>query len=646
MPEMADYMERTGGPDGQGPHPLGTNWEQYEKNQLPGFDGKSVKNQLLVLRDGVWQPGACQREGHYHKLLDGKWVSFYLKTTASVSASQDEFFLKAEFTNRTDRTLVLTVLPIQNIANPYVLNTYEQTARPGFSVMEYEDIVYSSSADCAEMSEEGWVLRLPAGEAKTIRISVRFAPGLSAQPYDPQIRDRIEAADRSVCKRLADAFSNLPSVHTDLPLFDLYYKRSILTVLESTWRREDYVLNPFYSCGTWMSTLAWDTSFSSKMLALTEPEGLRQAIRTYVGSDVLRSSYINYLGNNPPHAYLQTLFAAIKTVDDYILITGDRGILSETVPTGTILKSFQKAYDELFDAYLADDGLLDFGAVSNHIVEIRTDGYKHKVSGINGIAAHCLLTLATWWDQAGDTCSAALCRERAEKLAKAMNQEMWDERTGWFSCLYPDGSRHQVAAYHLFDFIASPLLSQQQRQAMIAHIREGDFLGKYGMYSISKQDKLHYDCEDIDWGGGGQYIGMPNRIAESLYQLGYVDKGWEILSRCIRWCEGYPYFPQEIFTERLSNPPYEMPLEISGGGGMQAILFGVFGLRPQNDRSLIIQPAYHIDLGEARMRGFVFAGHRYDIELGCEEYRVYRDGLLAVEASYGTPSVFEGSKKA
>ena len=26
-------------------------------------------------------------------------------------------------------------------------------------------------------------------------------------------------------------------------------------------------------------------------------------------------------------------------------------------------------------------------------------------------------------------------------------------------------------------------------------------MGKYGMYSISKQDKLHYDCEDIDWGG-------------------------------------------------------------------------------------------------------------------------------------------------
>ena len=130
--------------------------------------------------------------------------------------------------------------------------------------------------------------------------------------------------ERAVRTRLADASSRLPSVHTDSPLFDLYYKRSILTVLESTWRRDDYVLNPFYSCGTWMSTLAWDTSFSSKMLAMTEPEGLKQAIRAYVGSDVLRSSYINYLGNNPPHAYLQTLFAAIQTVDDYILITGDR----------------------------------------------------------------------------------------------------------------------------------------------------------------------------------------------------------------------------------------------------------------------------------------------------------------------------------
>ena len=181
---------------------------------------------------------------------------------------------------------------------------------------------------------------------------------------------------------------------------------------------------------------------------------------------------------------------------------------------------------------------------------------------------------------------------------------------------------------------------------MIDHIREGDFLGKYGMYSISKQDELHYDGEDIDWGGGGQYIGMPNRIAESLYQLGYEDKGWEILSRCIRWCEGYPYFPQEIFTERLSNPPYEMPLEISGGGGMQAILFGVFGLRPQNNRSLVVKPTRHKQLGRAILHGFVFAGHRYDVELGDEGYRVCRDGIPAAEAGYGTETVFEVSKKA
>jgi hypothetical protein len=105
---------------------------------------------------------------------------------------------------------------------------------------------------------------------------------------------------------------------------------------------------------------------------------------------------------------------------------------------------------------------------------------------------------------------------------------------------------------------------------------------------------------DEDWGGGGQYTGMPLRIAESLYGLGHPELGWDILARCARWTEHYPYLPQDAFTDSVADLDEEdMPLEIAAGSGAQAILFGVFGLYPNMDGTLEISPAYHRELGDA-----------------------------------------------
>jgi hypothetical protein len=175
----------------------------------------------------------------------------------------------------------------------------------------------------------------------------------------------------------------------------------------------------------------------------------------------------------------------------------------------------------------------------------------------------------------------------------------------------------------------------------VEHIREGEFLGPYGMYSIAKSDDVHWDWMDEDWGGGGQYTGMPLRIAESLYRLGYKELGWNILERCARWTEKYPYLPQDAFTDSIADLDEEdMPLEIAAGSGAQAVLFGVFGLHPAMDGSLAISPAYHSELGEAKMAGYVFRGHTYDIDMMPAGYCVYRDGKLAARNVYGAATKF------
>jgi hypothetical protein len=146
---------------------------------------------------------------------------------------------------------------------------------------------------------------------------------------------------------------------------------------------------------------------------------------------------------------------------------------------------------------------------------------------------------------------------------------------------------------------------------------------------------------DEDWGGGGQYTGMPLRIAETLYRLGHGELAWNILSRCARWTERYPYIPQDAFTDYPNDLDEEdMPLEIASGSGVQAILFGTFGLRPKMDGKLEVSPSYHQELGEAKMTGYRFRGHSYDVVMGPWGFEVYQDGKLAAHHPYGIPVQF------
>jgi hypothetical protein len=222
-----------------------------------------------------------------------------------------------------------------------------------------------------------------------------------------------------------------------------------------------------------------------------------------------------------------------------------------------------------------------------------------------------------------------------------MSEKLWNKQLGWFHNLHSDGRQELVWTYHLFDLLDRGVLSSSQKKALISHISEGEFLGPYGMYSISKRDQIHWDFEDVDWGGGGQYVGMPLRIAESLFRLGYYEPGWSILSRCKQWSSRYPYLPQEIFTDLLRSPEVvEMSLEISAGSGVQSILFGIFGLRPQVDGSLEILPSYNHSLGDAEMTGYKFRCHSYDVVMGPLEFKVYRDGELIRVNPYGKPVRF------
>jgi glycogen debranching enzyme len=320
---------------------------------------------------------------------------------------------------------------------------------------------------------------------------------------------------------------------------------------------------------------------------------------------------------------------------DYLRQTGDLTFLDHEEKGATVFEWMKRMGRELVKRYARPDGLLDFGAGSDKTIEMRTDGYQHVVAAMNGMSLTYFRQLAVWARQRQDP-EATHFEQWANQLHTAMNEKLWNEQAGWFDNLYPDGSRHLVWSYHLFDVLDGGFLSEAQQRRLVSHIVEGEFLGPYGMYSVSKSDRVHWDLEDVDWGGGGQYAGAPLRIAELLYRLGYGELGWNVLSRCTRWVDKFPYIPQEIFADFPGNPAVEMPLEISAGSGVQAILFGTFGLRPTIQGTLEISPTYHQELGKASLVGYRFRGQTYDVRMDPWGFEVFKNGMLVARNPHGT----------
>ena len=76
----------------------------------------------------------------------------------------------------------------------------------------------------------------------------------------------------------------------------------------------------------------------------------------------------------------------MRTLQDYLTQTGDKEFLNHSEEGATIFEWMKRMGHELEKRYGRPDGLIDFGAGSQRILEIRTDGYEHVVAATNGMA--------------------------------------------------------------------------------------------------------------------------------------------------------------------------------------------------------------------------------------------------------------------
>ena len=593
---------------------------------------------IMVTQDERWQPNQYHRKATFHKEYNRKWVSFSAESWTNVSFEDDEVFIKLVLSNRNDKDLNMTIMPNQ------VAEIMECHFEKGNTQADSID-VFTHGSDMArarvsssikETSDKGFEISIPPGKTETYFFAVKFYEPQNGAPevYQSDIKDRMERADKKSRDMLKWAYEALPKFTSENKKLEEYYYRCMLSVLMSRYENPHYISDIFWAVGTWPYTISWDNSYSSDVLAMLEPESLKGAIITDFEQVQLKRTYVGWNGAHWDILYIQEPFALQIMIEAYIRHTGDYSIFDEKAAGKTVWEWMQAWVVELQENYTNDLGLIDVGYNTEKIIEIRTDGYNHAVPITNTLTIDLLYTMSDWADKRKENKLKQSYFQDAEKLQGLVDKYMWNDELGWFDNYYPDGSKGTIWTYHLFDLLGTDYLPDYQAYRLLSHLQEGEFLGEYGVYSIARRDAVHWDLIDADWGGGGQYAGMPGRISRNAYQKGFAGIGWDILKRHIRYVDHFPYLPQNPLIDAPEQDRSSMPVQIAAGAGMEAIIFGTFGVKMEEDK-LIIKPYNHEDIGQASLKDIRYKGRTFGVQLDKKTFSVYEGDRLISTEFYG-----------
>jgi hypothetical protein len=408
-----------------------------------------------------------------------------------------------------------------------------------------------------------------------------------------------------------DAFlARLPALsHPDARL-TRFYHQAALQLLYARWRIPGtLLLDPWYpSLGLdsgGLNAYAWDFGYSAVPLTLLDPQGMRAMIVALLGAPLTEHFSIEPIrgeGSGPFYSY--SPYAFTWAVDQYLRVTGDRTLLSAQIKGRTVLDWLIELaeYGEK-DRDADGNNLLDYGNDHN-LLELKKTGdgpgYIREVPSPNAERAWNYSTLADILEEQRDPRNRVLVkrfRARAEAVRRAVNDVLWLEDAGWYGTRQKDGKVVPVWSIQIFDLLRIPGFVPPERAArLVAHLNDEEFLGKWGMRSMSIKDRL-FDYRDHDWAGPMTYIGDPPQIVADLFEAGFAGDAWRVWERFLWWPEHMAVYPQGVGNEDYTFKfPQAAPFggrigagrtnEVSGSVGVEAVVRGLFGVEPGRDGSI------------------------------------------------------------
>jgi hypothetical protein len=450
------------------------------------------------------------------------------------------------------------------------------------------------------------------------------------------------AADRSGWVKSIEAlYARLPRVTSSNRALVDFYDRAILSYPLARWDAPELAAHPWYAtCGMDGGALCaylWDYSYCARLNALAFPESDRDLIRLFLRTDLATGyALLPFSGKIMGAHYSYNDYAIVRLIYHYVLLTGDTAFLRESI-NGRTVWEWAYARSIYRDDLAKPVELIDYGTNYNLLELKRTDNYTHYVPSPN--AERCwsyraVDTLAAW---AGRT-PPGLSR-RADELARVISAQLWSPKDRWFCSLDLNRAPHLGYSIQVFDLLRLDILSPEERDGLLGHLNEREFLSAWGVHSYSKATPEYDVNARVDWGGPGVYAGDAPELVGDLLHAGYFREADDVFSRILWWGQSLPYYPQAIRSDRRDYRRDGRSNLISGATGAELMIFGLLGVQVGIDGTVTINPHLPAFAADLKFSGVEIRGHRFDVSLDRTGYHLQSEPAPPRDFPYGTPSI-------
>ncbi len=592
-----------------------------------------------------WLPSAMAREGSAGQL--------HLETVTAVVPRTRTFVMRLFCTNRSSEPMDLPVQILFRGAPRYESTWKFFPPAAGKDIPSYTEengklvcrladasFVLTSSLPGMKLFPQAylWESRLALAPSESSCFYISCSMGAEAQAAEQaeaicgHYEEGLEASFGWLEQETERIRTKLPSFSSSEPALDRLYRRSLVTYLLCRWDNPDLCTVPYFSTGSinggCMCSYLWDYCGGLMMHPLYDAAGNREMLKAYLRNDLTTSYALNPVTSGKVGPWYQINQEKIICMVYYhVLFTGDKALLYEQAGERTVLEWM------LYHAYVADDpekpvALYDYGEGGKSHLELRKQFvYNGIMPDLNARRYMNYKRVYELTQLAG--CPDERLPQRMAQLKEAM-KALWNKDAKWYDFINKDGVRDIRYTVQMFKFLNSPVTGTEEREGLISHLNEREFLSAFGLHSMSKLDEA-YDQDDIDNGGGGICPHFTMQICSQLYETGYEALATDIFRRVLWWGERFPYLGDSVAANMIANRE-DTPLQgdISSVGIAQMMFFYLFGIRADFDGNVTVspvreRPAETMQVENARLCGKVFSvkaeGDSFAVTCGDKTYR-------------------------
>jgi hypothetical protein len=383
-------------------------------------------------------------------------------------------------------------------------------------------------------------------------------------------------------------------VSSDAKLRRMYYMSavSILSVLRTGFpmARRVYVSNTPESNCTMM--YFWDTREWATILALLDPEMLKQYLRAWLGKGIYNGYAEEYLtGTLQGPWYSANDYSVFILLNSYLNVTGDRAFLSEKINDKTVLEHMDAIATHWKMLVRPGRTLADYGKAANLLECVPT--YINEVASFNAANVWMMRRVAEIQEAQGNKTRAEELRADANHLLPAV-LALYEPGQGVWDALHRDGTRVQVR--HVFDFATIGLtipeeLSPTMRDEMTGFVAR-ELLTDHWMRAQSLTDIAASKSNRPDHGPMGAFCAWPAETMAAMCAFGKFDEALNFLHRCTGVTYEGPFSQSRELvgktpdaaahiTSRGGSPNSHQTYNASNGGSFaETILRSFFGYQP------------------------------------------------------------------